>query len=213
MTDDGTGDPRAQSSAPIIFGAGGHARVIASLLGDDVMFVVRAPEAPDQISQDAFFASVDEWRDRDVYLGIGDNAIRDELWNDLQAVGITPTTIVSPRATVDRTARLGAGVMLSHGAVVCANAVIEDNVIVNTMASVDHDCRVGQGTHLTTAVHLGGGVRLGAMNFLGMGVIVTPGVTLGDATTVMAGAVVVRDFDGHGVLGGSPARPLRQDGA
>ena len=197
----------------MVFGAGGHARVIASLLSDDVVFVVPSPRGDNEVAESEFFASVDDWRDRDVYLGVGDNEIRNRLWESLAAVGITPRTIVSPRATVDRAARLGAGVMLAHGAVVCANAVVEDNAIVNTMASVDHDCRVGRGSHLTTAVHLGGGVSVGAMSFLGMGVIVTPGVTLGDNTTVMAGAVVVRDFPGNGVLGGSPARPLRVDGS
>ena len=203
-------DESVPASVPsVIFGAGGHARVIASLLDGDVTFVVPEPVSPGQVAERDFLAEHERWVGFDVYLGVGGNDIRDRLWWELQGVGITPKTIVSPRATVDREASLGCGVMLSHGAVVCAHATVEDNVIVNTMASVDHDCRVGRGTHLTTGAHIGGGVSLGALCFLGMGAIVTPGVTLGDETIVMAGAVVVRDFPGGGVLGGSPARPIR----
>lgn len=202
-----------QNHRCVIFGAGGHARVIAALVepDSDVVYVVPEPQSAGHIAEERFFAQVDAWRSSRVYLGIGDNTLREALWWRLQSVGIAPATIVSPRATVDRTATLAAGVMLSHGAVVCAHARLDENVVINTMASVDHDCIVGRGTHLATAAHLGGGVTLGARCFLSMGAIVTPGVTLGDDTVVMAGAVVVRDFAGGGVLGGSPARPIRRD--
>ena len=53
-------------------------------------------------------------------------------------------------------------------------------------------------------------IRLGKDCWLGMNVIVLPGVQLGDRTIVGAGAVVTKSFvDGHCVIAGNPARLLR----
>jgi acetyltransferase-like isoleucine patch superfamily enzyme len=55
-----------------------------------------------------------------------------------------------------------------------------------------------------------GGVRIGSYCWLGMNSVVLPGVTLGDHTVVAAGAVVTKSFpEGHCILGGNPARKIR----
>jgi acetyltransferase-like isoleucine patch superfamily enzyme len=54
-------------------------------------------------------------------------------------------------------------------------------------------------------------IRIGAFCWLGMNVVVLPGVVLGDFTTVGAGAVVTKSFpEGYCVIGGNPARVIRQ---
>ena len=59
--------------------------------------------------------------------------------------------------------------------------------------------------------HLPGAeVRIGEGSWIGMGAVILPGVHLGPATVVAAGAVVTASFpDGHVTVGGVPARPLR----
>ncbi|BBH14713.1 hypothetical protein B0T40_13765 [Chromobacterium haemolyticum] len=57
----------------------------------------------------------------------------------------------------------------------------------------------------------GGGVHIGRYCWLGMNSIIVPGVTLGDHTIVAAGAVVTKSFpEGYCILGGNPARKLRE---
>jgi maltose O-acetyltransferase len=53
-------------------------------------------------------------------------------------------------------------------------------------------------------------ITLGDNVWLGGGVIVCPGVTIGDDTVVGAGAVVTRDLPSQVVAAGSPARVLRE---
>jgi len=77
------------------------------------------------------------------------------------------------------------------------------------------------GVQLLTATHpvdpvervsgreLGFPITLGNRVWLGGGVIVSPGVTIGDDTVVGAGAVVVRDLPAGVVAVGNPARVLR----
>ena len=53
-------------------------------------------------------------------------------------------------------------------------------------------------------------VRIGSGSWLGHGVIVLPGVTIGEHVTVAAGSVVTRDVPDRCVVAGSPARIVRR---
>ena len=53
-------------------------------------------------------------------------------------------------------------------------------------------------------------IVIGNNVWLGGGVIVCPGVTIGENTVVGAGAVVVRDLPANVVAVGNPARIVRQ---
>lgn len=55
------------------------------------------------------------------------------------------------------------------------------------------------------------GIKIGRLCWIGVGAVILPGVTLGDRTIVGANSVVNRSFpDGHVVIAGAPARPVRQ---
>lgn len=56
-------------------------------------------------------------------------------------------------------------------------------------------------------------VRVGRNVWIGSGSIILPGVTIGDGATVAAGAVVTKDVPEGTVVGGVPARILRQPSA
>ena len=55
-------------------------------------------------------------------------------------------------------------------------------------------------------------VRIGSNCWLGAGVIVMPGVTIGDNTVIGAGSVVTKDIPSHVVAVGNPCRVLREVG-
>ena len=56
-------------------------------------------------------------------------------------------------------------------------------------------------------------IRIGRNCWLGAGVIVLPGVTIGDNVVVGAGSVVTRDLPSNVVAAGSPCRTLREVGS
>ncbi len=86
-------------------------------------------------------------------------------------------------------------------------------------------CQIATRVQLLTATHpvdpgprragweSGAPITLGANVWLGGGVIVCPGVRIGDDTVVGAGAVVTRDLPAGVVAVGNPARVLREIGA
>jgi sugar O-acyltransferase (sialic acid O-acetyltransferase NeuD family) len=184
-----------------IFGAGGHARVIASLLDREVTFVDRQDEP-------AFFENIDQAREAEIYLGIGDNLIRRRIFNELVSNGIAPATCVAPTAFVANTAKIGPGTVICPGAAVMAGAVIGADVIINTNSSVDHDCRIGNHTQITVGVTLPGSVTVGENCFFGVKSATFPRITIGDNVIVRGGALVIKDVPANVVVGGNPAQVL-----
>ncbi|GAA2271389.1 sugar O-acetyltransferase [Glycomyces scopariae] len=88
--------------------------------------------------------------------------------------------------------------------------------------TIGEDCQIGPNVQLLTPTHpLEPGPRrdkleaakpitLGDNVWLGGGVIVCPGVHIGDNTVVGAGAVVTRDLPANVVAVGNPARVIRE---
>lgn len=87
--------------------------------------------------------------------------------------------------------------------------------------TVGADVQVGPNVQLLTATHplepgprrdkweSGRPIAIGDNVWLGAGVIVCPGVTIGDDTVVAAGSVVTRDLPAGVLAVGSPARVVR----
>lgn len=59
--------------------------------------------------------------------------------------------------------------------------------------------------------HVNKEVRIGDYTWIGMNVVILPGVTLGSRTVVAAGSVVTKSFpDGFCVIGGNPAKLIKE---
>lgn len=79
-------------------------------------------------------------------------------------------------------------------------------------------CYVAQNVGIITRNHIPGkpekyspakDVVIGDYCWLGMNVVILPGVHLGNRTTVGAGAVVTHSFDGNCIIAGNPAKIIR----
>ena len=190
----------------IIIGAGGHARVIASMLSVSVDFVTT-----DKATEDRVLAALVTTTSRpDVYLGIGGNVDRLRIAEKLRALGARLPPLVAPNAFVARDADVAEGAVICLGAQVGSQARIGFACIVNTLSSIDHDCSLGTATQVTAGVTFGGTVRVGANGFFGVKCAVVPNRVIGDDVVVMAGAVVVRDVVDRVMVGGIPARVVRR---
>jgi sugar O-acyltransferase (sialic acid O-acetyltransferase NeuD family) len=193
-----------------IFGAGGHARVIASMIEGDATFLVPGDAGESQMSQAEFFDRIDEVGGARVYIGIGSNDARRSVFLRLRQHGVRVANCIGPNTFVARDARLGQGVVLCPGSVVGARAVIGDNTIINTLSSVDHDCVLGDHSQVTAGVTFGGSVKVGINCFFGVKSAVLPGKVIGNNVSVMAGSLVVTNLADDVVAGGNPARVMRR---
>ena len=84
---------------------------------------------------------------------------------------------------------------------------IGDNVLIghNTvLATIDHDLDAQSRKNHYAPIHIGNNVWIGAS------VVITKGVTIGNNAVVAAGAVVTKDVPANVVVGGVPARIIKQ---
>lgn len=108
--------------------------------------------------------------------------------------------------------RLGTGVFLNYG---CQLADVA------TITIGDH-CQVGPDVHFLTPVHpldaqrrkdrweTARPITIGANVWIGGGVIVCPGVSVGDDTVIGAGAIVTKDLPAGVLAVGNPAKVVRE---
>jgi acetyltransferase-like isoleucine patch superfamily enzyme len=105
--------------------------------------------------------------------------------------------------------RIGNGCFINYGVDVVAGASITlgDSVLVGPLVSiVDDDMhQIEPGRDRRVAP-----ITIGTNVWLGRGVQVLPGTTIGDHSVVAAGAVVRGDVPARVVVGGVPARVLRE---
>jgi maltose O-acetyltransferase len=141
---------------------------------------------------------------------------QDRLLRELLG-GVGDGVVIRPTFRCD----YGAHITVGAGTFVNYDCVMLDVAPITIGAS----CQIATCVQLLTATHpvdpgprragweSGAPIVLGDNVWLGGGVIVCPGVTIGDDTVVGAGAVVTRDLPSGAVAVGNPARVQRGIGA
>lgn len=202
-----------------LWGAGGHAKVVADVaraLG--ICVVGFLEESVERHGQDYYGAKIlggESWvlsaqsdRTCEVFVAIGHNAARLRCLEVAINAGYVVPTLVHPLASVSPTAHLEPGTIVMAGAVVQADTVIGAGGIVNTGASVDHDGVLGRGVHIAPGARLAGQVTVGDQTLIGVSAAVIPQIRIGHDCVVGAGAAVVSDVLDGQTVAGVPARVL-----
>lgn len=198
----------------LIFGAGGHGRVVAdAALGAGGWSRVIATDRDPQrcrgellpgvalLSVDAAMAQADA-----VHVAIGDAASRRK---EADAIAGKPlATVIHPRASVSSHAAIDGGCFIAAQSVVAAGARLGRAVIVNHGAVVDHDVQVGDFCHVAPLAALGGGAHVGDNVLVGSGASVLPNTRVASDVTIGAGAAVCGHLAEAGRYAGVPARRL-----
>ena len=205
------------SEQMVIFGAGGHAKVVIDAIEMEgcyeIAFLADAAIAlvgttlqgyPVRSEEEGFVALA--CGVTHAFVAIGHNTMRQRIAVVAADSGFILARIVHPAATVARSASLGAGTLVMPGSIINADAHIGANVIINTGAIIEHDCRVGDDAHIAPRATLCGGARIGAGTLVGAGAGLLPGVKFGAGATVGAGALVLSDVPDGARIFGVPAR-------
>ena len=205
----------------LIWGAGGHAKVVADLARacgwTIVGFLDEDPLRHGQpfygaliLGGRSYLSSTESDRTCQIIVAIGGNGARDRCLTDARREGYSVPVLIHPAAIVSPTAHLEFGTVVMAGAIVQADTRIDAGGIINTGASVDHDCVLGRCVHVAPGARLTGEIQVGDQTLIGVGAVVIPRTRIGERCTVGAGAVVIHEvLDGQTVVG-VPASVVRR---
>jgi acetyltransferase-like isoleucine patch superfamily enzyme len=109
--------------------------------------------------------------------------------------------------------RIGEHVILSWGSMVhCA-----ERVEIGDLTMIGEYVTIVDSSHLRTPLDVNARphtrtkpIRIGRNTWIGAHAIVAPGVTVGDGAWVGGGAVATKDVPAFWLVGGNPARPIRE---
>lgn len=136
---------------------------------------------------------------------VGEGAILGDQSYVRERAAIGPGTVIGRGSAVDNDVAIGARVRVQTDVYVTAYTTIEDDVFVGPGVCTTNDSTMARhapdepirGATLRRACRVGGGV------------VLCPGVEVGEEAFIAAGAVVTKDVAPRAVVMGVPGRPVR----
>ena len=198
----------------LIIGASGHGKVVADIAlkmnrWQSISFLDDNENLKFSLGFEVIGKSNEAIRhinDFDIFVGIGNNVIREKIQESLEVEGARIPTLIHPNATLGEQVEVGTGTVVMAGVVINCCAQIGKGCIINTGATIDHDNHLEDFVHISPGAHLAGTVKVGQGSWLGIGSMVSNNINITSNCMVGAGAVVVKDITETGTYVGVPAR-------
>ena len=146
--------------------------------------------------------------DVDFLLGVGDNRIREKIYNLIIQRGKKIVSIIHSTSSISNYSKFGEGVFCNRNVIVNAFSNIGNNVVLNSGCIVEHECEIQDHVHVAPGVVLAGNVTVGQRTFVGANSVIKQGVIIGKDVIIGAGSVILKSVpDGCKVVG-NPGRIL-----
>jgi sugar O-acyltransferase (sialic acid O-acetyltransferase NeuD family) len=202
----------------VVYGTGGHAKVILDILTDQGRTVAAVLDDNEalwgkpfrQITVDGGFDELKKFPDHDIIIAVGNNQARRQIALGIGTLNYHFTSAIHSSAQISDSVNVDVGTSIMSNVAVNADTTIGQHAILNTGCTVDHDCVIGDFVHLSPGVHLAGNVRIDSGSHLGVGISVVPGVSIGEGSIIGAGAAVIGDIPPHCTAVGVPAKVIKQ---
>lgn len=197
-----------------IYGAGGHAKVVAAtarLCG----YTVRGFwEDSNENTGNEFFgsrivASEDIPDGANVFIAFGNNNIRLGRGQILQRQ-FHIQTIIHPSAQIAEGVELGIGTYIGALTNIDPDCIIGDFCIVNNLVNISHDSLIADGAHICAESTIAGHGKIGRRTFLGIGSCMIENREVGDDSIIGAGSIIIKNIPSNVTAVGIPARIIKE---
>ncbi|WNB92471.1 acetyltransferase [Bacillus sp. NEB1478] len=204
----------------VVFGCGGHAKVIIDILEKSNEFNILG-FIDHFVAEGTIVFGYEVLGDETTLqanskiaggiVAIGDNFVRSLMVEKIKEINpkFNFITAVHPTSIIARGVELGEGTAVMPGAIINSDSKIGEHCIINTKASIDHDCRIGDYVSLAPGVTLGGNVAIGQHSAVSLGSSIIHSVKIGQHTIIGAGSTVLKDIESNVIAYGAPAKVIR----
>jgi UDP-N-acetylbacillosamine N-acetyltransferase len=201
----------------VLLGCGGHARSVADVAlaagCERLLFVDEQARADETLLGFPVQRFLPPRAEGFVYVPCaGDNRRRLSQIRQLSEASLPMATVISPCATVGRSARVSPGCFVGHHAHIGPLTRLGFGCIVNTAAVVEHDCILEECCHVSIHSSVAGHSKLGDCVFLGAGAVVIHNISVASYAIIGAGGVVVSSIELPGTYVGVPVRRVANHG-
>lgn len=197
----------------IFIGAGGHAKVLASIIEVTASELIAVFDSDK--TKERFFGvknegdySTNVHPEAKLLIAIGDNATRKKI---SQSISHAFAQAIHPSAQIDRLVQLGQGVQVMPSVVINRATKIGHHCIVNSNATVEHDCTIGDFVHIAPAATICGGVTVGEETLVGANATVLPNCVIGKNVIIGAGTVVTKNIPDNTFVIGVPGKIISNE--
>lgn len=204
----------------VIFGAGGHGKVIADILERKeeynlLGFLDGGKEVDSEFFGYGVLGDESYLKDNNVYgciVAIGDNWIRSVVVEKILIVSpnITFINAIHPSAQIGRCVSLGSGNVVMANSIINSDTEIGNHCIINTKSSIGHDNSVGNYVTFAPGTTVGGNGSFGDFSTISLGANIIHGINIGEHTVIGAGSTVVNNIESYSVAFGTPAKITRK---
>ena len=199
----------------VIIGYSGHAYVVAdialenqhNLVGyTEKSIVKKNPFNLNYYGNEQKNDFFDKNKDVNYLIGIGDNKIREKIYNLILVKDLDIITLISQSASISKSASIGNGTFVNRNVSINAFVKVGKNAILNTACIIEHDCEILDSVHIAPGAVLAGNVFVGERSFIGANSFIKQGIKIGNDAIIGAGTVVLSDIpDGRKIVG-NPSR-------
>jgi len=201
----------------LIIGASGHGKVVADIAmkmkkWNTIAFLDDDENKKSSLGLNVLgptnniLTYINEW---DLFVAIGDNTIRQQIYERLEKMGASIPILIHPTAVIGEEVEIGSGTVLMAGTIINCSTKIGKACIINTSSTIDHDNHIGDYVHVSPGAHLAGTVKVGQGSWLGIGSVVSNNVNITSNCIVGAGSVVLKDIKESGIYVGTPVRRIK----
>jgi len=203
----------------ILIGYSGHAYVVYDIFrskGIEIIGYCEKEEKQfnpfnlDYLGQETSSESLKMLQQQDYFIAIGDNHIRQKIYQNLIAQNIQPPSqAIHFNTSISDSAETNSGAMIAANVTINALAKIGTGTICNTACVIEHECQIGDFAHIAPGAVLAGNVTIGNASFIGANAVVKQGVTIGENVTVGAGSVILKNIPDNAIVVGNPGKIIK----
>jgi sugar O-acyltransferase (sialic acid O-acetyltransferase NeuD family) len=189
----------------IVVGAGGHAESvygIALSLGYEIKMFIhdsKHGETLFHIPVIRDLSIVENIKDYDFFIAIGDNTLREHYVNSILSIfpNANFPNLIHPSVILLPFSKVGRGTIIMPNSVIGTNVSIGDFCILGSLSVIGHSSILHNFSFVGPSASLAGNVRLGYKSIIGIGAVVREKVTIGSNSLVGASSFINCDLEDH----------------